>query len=158
MGSNVEEKDVEEREGKRKGRETRGRKRGGLAGGDALRDETKGGGDGKGEGWGGLRVHFAYNLLALDIPEVMLYRSCRLRASPFLAAAPAFSSSLLSLSLSHSCERASAGAAFANRPRPIEQRGFLRVLLVSLLFPSHLLLLFFPLCFFLFCLYSSEPS
>lgn len=24
----------------------------------------------------GPRVHFAYNLLALDIPEVMLYRSC----------------------------------------------------------------------------------
>lgn len=30
---------------------------------------------------GGLRVHFAYNLLALDIPEVMLYRSCRCTSS-----------------------------------------------------------------------------
>lgn len=29
-----------------------------------------------GRGGEGPRVHFAYNLLALDIPEVMLYRSC----------------------------------------------------------------------------------
>lgn len=40
------------------------------------------------EGWmprrggEGPRVHFAYNLLALDIPEVMLYRSCCRPSSP----------------------------------------------------------------------------
>lgn len=41
------------------------------------RDQGEGGkGSMPRRGGEGPRVHFAYNLLALDIPEVMLYRSC----------------------------------------------------------------------------------